>query len=78
MKYEHRQEATRWYEYGPEEELKTKEDAIRKVENDTRKKITQFYLDGLYKLIGEQKIEDNGKAIRLTIKFKYPISILEN
>lgn len=77
MKYEHRQEETRWYEYGPEKELKTKEEAKRKVENDTRDKLTAFYLLGLYRLVEEERIEDNGKAVRKVIKFKYPTSILE-
>lgn len=77
MKYEHKQEETRWYEYGPEKECKTKEEAIRKVENDTRKKLTEFYLDGLYRLIEEIAYEDNGKAIRMIVKFRYPTSILE-
>lgn len=77
MKYEHKQEETRWYKYGPKEECKTKEEAIRKAENDTRHKLTVFYLDGLYRLIKDIYNEDTGEAIRMIIKFKYPISILE-
>lgn len=77
MKYEHRQEETRWYEYGTGKEFETKDEAIRKLENDTRDKLTKFYLERLYKLLEEMYDEDNGGAIRKVIKFKYPISILE-
>lgn len=77
MKYEHRQEETRWYEYGPGKEFETKNEAIRKLESDTRDKVSEFYLEGLYKLLEEMYNEDNGEAIRKVIKFKYPISILE-
>lgn len=77
MKYEHKQEETRWYEYGPEKEFKTKDEAIKKLESDTREGLSNFYLEGLYKLLEEMYNEDNGKAVRKVIKFKYPISILK-
>lgn len=77
MKYEHKQEETRWYEYGPEKEFATREEAIRKLESDTRGEVSKLYLEGLYKLLEEMYNEDNGKAVRKVIKFKHPISILK-
>lgn len=77
MKYEHMQEETRWYEYGPRKEFETKDEAIKRLESDTRNGLSNFYLEGLYKLLEEMYNEDNGRAVRKVIKFKYPISILK-
>lgn len=77
MKYEHKQEETQWYEYGPEKEFKTKDEAIKKLESDTREGLSNFYLEGLYKLLEEMYNEDNGKAVRKVIRFKCRISILK-
>ncbi len=77
MKYEHMQEETRWYEYGHGKEFETKDEAIKKLESDTRNVLSNFYLEGLYKLLEEMYNEDNGKAVRKVIRFKYLISILK-
>ncbi len=77
MQYEHKQEETRWYEYGHGKEFATKDEAIKKIESDMRVQVSKFYLEGLYKLLEEMKYEDNGEAVRKIIKFKYPISILK-
>lgn len=77
MKYEYKEEKTRWYKYGLGKESETKEKAIVSLENDINKKMTEWYLNGLYRLIESQDIEDDGEGVRKIIRFKYPISILE-
>lgn len=77
MKYEYKEEKTRWYKYGLGKEFETKEKAILILENDINKKMTEFYLNGLYRLIESQDIEDDEEGVRKVIRFKYPISILE-
>lgn len=77
MKYEYKEEKTRWYKYRLRKEFETKEKAIASLENDINKKMTQFYLNRLYRLIESQDIQDDGEKVRKVIRFKYLISILE-
>lgn len=76
MKYAHKKEESRWYQYGPEKEFLTKQEAIRELERYKTKVLTRFCLDGLYQLYEKDYIEEKKGAIRIIFKYKYVESIL--
>lgn len=77
MKYEHMEDKTRWYEYGPGKEFETKEEACSELRKYVGKKKTEFYLEGLYRLEEGKEIEYKGEAVRAIIKYKYPTKIFD-
>ncbi len=76
MKYGHKQEESRWYEYGQGKEFPTKERAMVKLESYKTKVLTSFFVDGLYKLYDGNYIEETKNAIRVVFKYRYIESIL--
>lgn len=76
MKYEHKEEKDRWYEYGPGKEFETKEDAVRHLESKKQKILTQISSAGLYKLYEGCEITETKNAIRLVLKYKTIKSVL--
>lgn len=76
MKYAHKKEESRWYEYGSGKEFTTKKEAMREVENYKTKVLTHFCLDGLHKLYDGDYLEETKNAIRIVFKYRYVESIL--
>lgn len=77
MRYGHRKENSRWYEYGPGKEFETREEAINKLESDKEKSLTQFYLENLHKLYEGDSLEETKNAVRVVLRYKYVTSILK-
>ena len=75
MKYKQVKQS-RTYKYGEDEEVKTKEEALKKVTTEEQKLKTKMALEGIYKISNVEIIEEC-EAFKIVVTTNVPILLEE-